>query len=496
MLPKYFDLARLTLRAQFTLLVGSGLAALLGIVVYAMQHAARHEQHMLALVGLIAVLLFVPFATLMYRGIRDALGAEPAQLIAVVGTVACGDLSREVAVREGDTSSVMAALRAMAGNLATTVVAIQRGASSMTDAADEVAAASQTLSQGAAQQAASAQQTSATLEHVGASAAENTANANRTETIAQDAAHQARAGGEAVARTIADMHAIAERISLIDDIAYKTNMLALNAAIEAARAGVHGKGFAVVAGEIRRLAESARLASRDIAELSTTSLRQAEDAGAKLDAMVQAIARTAALVAEIDSASAEQTRSLGRIGTTIGQISSAAQHNASASEQLAATAETMRAQAQDLHHNVAQFRVAGVPAVSASSRRSSHGGFDFNLAVDAHKAWNWRLLDFLSGHGERPDPAKTARDDLCELGRWIHGDGAAALATDADYQVLRERHARFHACAAGVIERRMAGDERGARAALNGEFLPLSQQIVLEIKAIAAKLHPPSARAA
>ncbi|OIQ89513.1 methyl-accepting chemotaxis protein I [mine drainage metagenome] len=358
MLPKYLDLSRFTLRAQFTALVGGGLASLLGIVGYAMQYTAPREQHTLALVGAVAVVLFVPFATVMYLGIRDALGAEPAQLLAVVGTVARGDLGAAVAVRAGDRGSVMAALRTMVDNLATTVVAIQRGASSLAGAADQIAVASQTLAQGAAQQAASAQQTSTALEQVGASAASNTDNASHTGAIAQDAARQARDGGDAVARTVADMHAIAERVSLIDDIAYQTNMLALNAAIEAARAGEHGKGFAVVAGEIRRLAERAQLASRDIAELSGTSLRQAEAAGAGLAAMVDAIGRTATLVAEIDAASAEQTRAIGQLGGAIEQISGATQHNASASEQLAATAEVVRAQAQDLHRNVAQFRLA------------------------------------------------------------------------------------------------------------------------------------------
>ena len=388
MLPKYLDLSRLKLRTQFTLLVGGGLAALLGIVGYAMQYTAKPERHTLALVGALAVVLFVPFATIMYRGIRDALGAEPGQLSAVVGTVACGDLSIEVPVRNGDTGSVMAALRAMVGNLATTVTAIQRGAAHMAGAADEVARASQTLSQGAAQQATSAQQTSATLEQLGGAARHNADNAARTGAIAQDAARQARDGGDAVGRTVADMHAIAERIAVIDDIAYQTNMLALNAAIEAARAGVHGKGFAVVAGEIRRLAERAQLASRDIAGLSTASLRQAEAAGAMLDAMVASIARTAGLVAEIDAGSTEQTHAIGQIGGALEQISSATQHNASASEQLAATAEAMRSQAQELHDNVAQFRLLGGTGALAAGPRRSGTGFDFKLAVDAHKAWN------------------------------------------------------------------------------------------------------------
>jgi methyl-accepting chemotaxis protein len=160
-----------------------------------------------------------------------------------------------------------------------------------------------------------------------------------------------------VQRTLQDMRAIAERISVVDDIAYQTNMLALNAAIEAARAGQSGKGFAVVAGEVRKLAERSQVAAREISQLAASSLKQAEAAGALLEQMVPSIVKTSTLIAEIDAAGASQSTGIAQIHTAMTQVNAATQHNASASEQLAATAEQMRGQAAALRVNVERFRL-------------------------------------------------------------------------------------------------------------------------------------------
>ncbi len=303
-----------------------------------------------------AVLVGTVLSVMIVRAINRPL----AEAVHTADRVAAGDLTVEATSDARDEfGQLLRSLGNMVHKLGATMTTIREAAENLASASAQVSATSQTLSQGASQQASSVDETSAALEQSSASVRQNADNAQQTATMAEDAARQARQGGDAVGKTVTDMQRIAEQISIIDDIAYQTNMLALNAAIEAARAGEHGKGFAVVAAEVRKLAERAQLASREIGDLARTSVKQAEGAGDLLQAMVPVIAKTADLVAEINAASSEQATGIGQINDAIGQISSATQHNASASEQLAATAEEMSAQAQQLQETVAQFKLAG-----------------------------------------------------------------------------------------------------------------------------------------
>jgi methyl-accepting chemotaxis protein len=157
--------------------------------------------------------------------------------------------------------------------------------------------------------------------------------------MAQKSANDAASGGEAVSATVEAMQKIAERIGVIDEIAYQTNLLALNAAIEAGRAGEHGRGFAVVASEVRKLAERSQGAAQEIGELATGSVKRAELAGILLEQMVPSIRKTADLVQEIAAASSEQATGVSQINSAIGQVSQTLQQNAAASEELSSTAE-------------------------------------------------------------------------------------------------------------------------------------------------------------
>ncbi len=280
------------------------------------------------------------------RPLADAVGAAR--------RVADGDLTVRVQARSRDeTGQLLGALAEMIARLTSTLSAVRAAADQLSSASGQVSSTSQSLAQGASEQAASVEETSATLEQSAASVKQNADNARLTAGIAQ----QAREGGAAVQRTVTDMQAIAERIGIVDDIAYQTNMLALNAAIEAARAGEHGKGFAVVAAEVRKLAERAQVAAREIGELASGSVKQAETAGTLLEQMVPAIARTSSLVEEINAASDEQATGIEQINQAVSQLNATTQQSASASEQLAATAEEMNGQAAELQNQVARFRL-------------------------------------------------------------------------------------------------------------------------------------------
>jgi len=187
--------------------------------------------------------------------------------------------------------------------------------------------------------------------------------------MATKASKEAADGGDAVTQTVKAMKQIAQKISIVDDIAYQTNLLALNAAIEAARAGEHGKGFAVVAAEVRKLAERSQEAAKEIGDLASNSVSTAERAGKLLDEIVPSIQKTSELVQEIAAASQEQSQSVTQIGGAMGQLSKATQQNASASEELAATSEELSGQAEQLQQTMAFFSSAAPAERGAQHER-------------------------------------------------------------------------------------------------------------------------------
>ncbi len=223
----------------------------------------------------------------------------------------------------------------------------------------EVNSASQSLSQSSSEQAASVEETTATIEQMSASIDHNSEDAKITNGIAAGAAADAVAGGKAVQETVVAMRLIANKIGIVDDIAYQTNLLALNAAIEAARAGEQGKGFAVVAAEVRKLAERSQVAAQEIGEIATNSVSLAEQAGVLIDKIVPSIQKTAGMVADIAAASNEQSAGVGQINTAMNQLSQLTQHGASSAEELAATAEEMNAQSERLQEMIGFFTIEG-----------------------------------------------------------------------------------------------------------------------------------------
>jgi methyl-accepting chemotaxis protein len=284
-------------------------------------------------------------------------------MVSVADRMAAGDMTAKVQPRSsGDSFGI--AFGSMMQKLVETIGEVRIAAGSLANAAGQVSSTAQSVSGGNSQQAAAVQETTASLEQMNASISQNADNSRQTEAMAMKGSRDAEESGKAVGETVDAMKSIAEKISIVEEIAYQTNLLALNAAIEAARAGEHGRGFAVVATEVRKLAERSQIASREIGGLASSSVRVADRSGALLKELVPAIRRTAELVQDVTAASTEQAAGVQQINQSLAQVDQVTQRNASAAEELAATAEEVAAQAEALQALVEFFQLPGSSNVS------------------------------------------------------------------------------------------------------------------------------------
>ncbi|MGA7778977.1 MAG: methyl-accepting chemotaxis protein [Paraburkholderia sp.] len=338
----------------------------------------------LLVVGVVGVLISLAMIVII-RNVRSSLGGEPEHAASLAASIAKGDLTHVVEVRADDSSSMMAAMRAMQDRLQRTLGEIRRSSDSIASATQQIAAGNGDLSQRTEQQAASLQETAASMEQLTATVKQNADNARQASGLAHTASDIATKGNDVVSRVIGTMGEINESsrqigdiIGVIEGIAFQTNILALNAAVEAARAGEQGRGFAVVAGEVRSLAQRSATAAKEIKQLIGASVERVhngstlvEQAGSTMGEIVQAVQRVTDIMGEIAAASEEQSSGIAQVGLAVTQMDEVTQQNAALVEQAAASAASLQDQAARLRETVNVFRIGShEPADEAAGARA------------------------------------------------------------------------------------------------------------------------------
>ena len=319
--------------------------------------------------GVAGLALLVVLSWVLVARIRQSLS----EVSGVARRIGEGDLSRPVQVSgRGEVAEMMLAMQQMQASLVRIVGEVRLSSDSIATGSSEIATGNADLSQRTEEQASNLEETAASMEELTSTVKNNADTAHKAAALAGEASRAAVQGGEVVGQVVSPMEEISaasrkitDIISVIDGIAFQTNILALNAAVEAARAGEQGRGFAVVASEVRSLAQRSADAAREIKTLIGASVEKVEngtqlvsEAGRSMEGIVAQVQRVSDLIGEISSATSEQTTGISQVGEAVTQLDQVTQQNAALVEQSAAAADSLRHQAAKLAEVVSVFRLA------------------------------------------------------------------------------------------------------------------------------------------